>query len=83
MLVASWMWMWMWVPGCVGVWESSHSLWSSTDSLTTFRVRATAQMESIREEQRLKASVIGMRPVEYGKECRLLLDAIKMYETKA
>lgn len=40
-------------------------------------------MESIREEQRLKASVIGMRAVEYSKECRLLLDAIKSYETKA
>jgi len=66
--------------------ESGQVMWDSVLQRArnrTFMFRVRVKMESIREEQRLKASVIGMRPVEYGKECRLLLDAIKMYETKA
>lgn len=37
------------------------------------------KMEYIRDEQRLKGTVVKMRPIEYAKECRALLDVISKF----
>jgi hypothetical protein len=40
------------------------------------------QMEMVQDQPRLKMSIIGMKPIEYAKESRALLAAIKEYDTK-
>jgi replication factor A1 len=43
---------------------------------------AVLQKETVNDQLRTKVSVLYLRPVEYGKECRALLDAIKAYDVK-
>ena len=41
-----------------------------------------SKMESVKDEQRLKLTVVKLRPLENDtqlKECRVLIDAIKKY----
>jgi hypothetical protein len=37
------------------------------------------KMELVKDEQRIKGTVVKVRPVEHAKECRALLDVIKKF----
>ena len=37
------------------------------------------KMEYVKDEQRIKGTVIKLAPVHYGRECRALLSAIKLF----
>ena len=41
------------------------------------------QREPVNDQMRLKVSALALRPIEYAKECKVLLDAIKQYDAKA
>ena len=36
-------------------------------------------METVKEEQRIKGTIVKIRPIEYAKEARVLLDAIAKF----
>jgi len=38
------------------------------------------KMEMVKDEQRIKATVLKMRPIEFPRESRALLDAIKKFQ---
>ncbi len=40
------------------------------------------QREAVSDQMRLKVTALALRPIEYPKECRALLDAIKAYDGK-
>ena len=51
----------------------------SEANFTSYHFRIRVKVENVNDEQRVKANVVGIKPIDYRQESRELIAAIKSY----
>lgn len=59
--------------------ESEYETVFSESNFRTYIFKVRVKNEMVNDEQRIKCSVMAVRPVDYAQECRDLLAAINRY----